>query len=205
MRALGRYLVLAVLAAVVNLLLLGATTILSQEREPPQDISDPVGVSLVSLKAPEPPEQEEIKDPEPPPPQEKPDFAPDLVQPGLGDMGGPAIGVSINVGGVEREAAKTSFIFDSVDLDRAPEVVSRVNPEYPYQARERGIEGYVAVKVLVSEDGSVRQVNVLKAKPKGVFDTAVRRAVPNWRFKPGEVGGEPVTAWVTTTLHFRLN
>ena len=61
------------------------------------------------------------------------------------------------------------------------------------------------VRVLVGKDGAVRQVNILKAKPEGVFDQAVRRAVPSWRFQPGEVGGEPVTAWVTTTLHFRLN
>jgi protein TonB len=202
---LGRILGILMLATVVNLALFGFTTVLSREREREQDITEPVGVSLVSLKAPEPPQQQEAKDPEPPPPQEKPDFAPDLVQPGLGDLGGPAINVSFNVGGVKKDGAPADFIFDSMDLDRAPEVTARVNPEYPYSARERGIEGYVAVKVLVGKDGAVRQVNILKSKPKGVFDQAVRRAVPNWRFQPGEVGGEPVTAWVTTTLHFRLN
>ncbi|MEZ4386552.1 MAG: energy transducer TonB [Candidatus Krumholzibacteriia bacterium] len=204
-RRFGRAALLVMVACAVNLGLLGVTTVLSQERDRPQDISEPVGVSLVSLKAPEPPKQEEVKDPEPPPPQDKPDFAPDLVAPGLGDFAGPSIGVAINIGGVSRDAARTDFIFDSADLDRAPEVVSRVNPEYPYQARERGIEGYVAVKVLVAADGSVRQLNILKAKPSGVFETAVRKALPGWRFQPGEVGGEPVTAWVTTTLHFRLN
>lgn len=204
MRGAGRYLLLIVAAIVVNLALLGVTTVLSQERDRPQDISEPVGVSLVSLEPPEPPEQQEVKDPEPPPPQEKPDFAPDLAAPGLGDMAGPAIGVAIDVGGVEREAAQADFIFDSVDLDRPPEVVARVNPEYPYLARERGLEGYVAVKVLVDAEGAVRQANILKSKPQGVFDQAVRKALPGWRFKPGEVGGEPVTAWVTTTLHFRL-
>jgi len=201
----GRILGIVVLAGAVNLALFGFTTVLSREREREQDITEPVGVSLVTLEAPEPPPQEEAKDPEPPPPQEKPDFAPDLVQPGLSDLGGPAISVSLNVGGVKRDTAPADFIFDSMDLDRAPEVTARVNPEYPYSARERGIEGYVAVKVLVGKDGAVRQVNILKSKPKGVFDQAVRQAVPNWRFQPGEVGGEPVTAWVTTTLHFRLN
>jgi protein TonB len=201
----ARFALIVAAALVVNLSLLGFTTVLSQEREREQDITEPVGVSLVSLKAPEPPQREEVKDPEPPPPQEKPDFAPDLVQPGLGDLGGPAIAVSFNVGGVEREAGRTDFIFDSADLDRAPELTGRVKPDYPYQARERGIEGYVAVKVLVGKDGTVRQVNILKSKPKGTFDQAVRKAVSSWRFQPGEVGGEPVTAWVTTTLHFRLN
>jgi protein TonB len=203
-KALRTLLVLAV-AAGVNLGLFGLTTVLSQEREREQDITEPVGVSLVSLAPPDPPEQEEIEEPEPPPEQEKPDFAPDLVQPGLGDLGGPSLGVALDVGGVDRDAAPTEFIFDSLDLDRTPEVTSRVNPEYPYAARERGIEGYVAVKVLVGKDGSVRQVNVLKSRPEGMFDQAVRKAVSGWRFQPGEVGGEPVTAWVTTTLHFRLN
>jgi protein TonB len=205
LRKIGRLTLVVAMAVLVNLGLFGFTTVLSRERERAQDITEPVGVSLVSLKAPEPPAQEELKDPEPPPPQEKPDFAPDLVQPGLGDLAGPSIGVTFNVGGVNREAAAADFIFDSVDLDRAPEVLARVTPDYPYQARERGIEGYVAVKVLVGKDGEVRQVNILKAKPQGVFDQAVRKAMSGWRFQPGEVGGEPVTAWITTTLHFRLN
>ncbi len=203
-RAVRLVAVLAV-AAAVNLGLFGLTTVLSQERDPVQDISEPVGVSLVSLAPPDPPEPEEVKEPEPPPEPEQPDFAPDLVQPGLGDLAGPAIGVALDVGGVRRDATPTDFIFDSLDLDRAPEVVARVNPEYPYQARERGIEGYVAVKVLVGKDGEVRQVNILKSRPQGMFDQAVRKAMTGWRFQPGEVGGEPVTAWITTTLHFRLN
>lgn len=205
LRRVRRFLVIVVLTIAVNLGLFGFTTVLSQEREREQDITDPVSVSLVSLKPPEPPQQEEVKDPEPPPPQERPDFAPDLVQPGLGDMAGPSIGVTFNVGGMQKEGPVGDFIFDSLDLDRVPEVLARVNPDYPYQARERGIEGYVAVKVLVGKDGEVRQVNILKSKPKGVFDQTVRKAMPGWRFQPGEVGGEPVTAWVTTTLHFRLN
>jgi protein TonB len=202
---LGRIAMVLTLAVVVNLGLFGFTTVLSRERERVQDISDPVGVSLVSLKAPEPPPQQEAKDPEPPPPQDRPDFTPDLVQPGLSDLGGPSIGATFNIGGIRKDDAPADFIFDSVDLDRAPEVTARVNPEYPYAARERGIEGYVAVKVLVGKDGSVRQVNILKAKPDGVFDQSVRKALTMWRFQPGEVGGEPVTAWITTTLHFRLN
>ncbi len=205
LRRTGRVAAMVALAALVNLGLVSLTSVLSQESEPEQDITEPVGVSLVSLAAPEPPKQAEINEPEPPPPAEKPDFAPDLIEPGLGDMAGPAIEVAFNVGGVQREAKVGDFIFDAVDLDRAAQVSTKVNPDYPFQARERGLEGYVAVKILVDKDGSVRQVNILKSKPEGVFDQAVRKAVASWRFQPGEVGGEPVTSWSTTTLHFRLN
>jgi protein TonB len=204
-RRLGRVGLVLAAAAVVNLGLFGLTTVLSQERDLARDISEPIGVSLVSLTPPAPPRSEEVKEAPPPEPPARPDFAPDLVQPGLGELGGPSLAVSINVAAVRRETAAADFIFDSSDLDRAPEIIARINPEYPYQARERGLEGYVAVKVLVGKDGVVRQVNILKSKPSGVFDQAVRKAVANWRFQPGQVGGEPVTAWITTTLHFRLN
>lgn len=204
-RFLGRILAMLALACLVNVGLFGLTIVLSQEREIEHDISEPVGVNLVSLAAPEPPRQEEVQDQEPPPPPPKSDFAPDLIDPGLGNLAGPAIEIGIDLGGVQREPGAADFIFDSNDLDSAPQVSTRVNPEYPFQAREKGIEGFVAVKVLVGKDGDVRQVNVLKARPEGVFDTAVRKALADWRFKPGEVGGEPVTAWVTTTLYFRLN
>lgn len=205
LRRFGRVALVLAVAAAVNLGLLGLTSILSQERELKQDITDPVAVSLVSLTPPQPPQQDEIKEPEPPEAQERPDFAPDLLAPGLGDLGGSSIGVAIDFGGVRREAAPADFIFDSADLDRTPEILARVNPDYPYQARERGIEGFVAVKVLVGKDGAVRQVNILKSKPDGVFEQVVRKAIVHWRFRPGEVGGEPVTAWITTTLYFRLN
>ncbi len=204
-RQLVRLLVVLVLAVTVNLGLFGLTTVLSQERELAVEISEPQAVSLVSLAAPEPPRQEAVREPDPPEPQERPEFAPDLLPPNLGAWSGTDIGVAVIPSTVRRDAPQTEFIFDSADLDRTPEVLGRINPEYPFQARERGIEGFVAVKVLVGSDGTVRQVNILKSKPSGVFDQAVRKAVAGWRFRPGEVGSEPVTAWVTTTLHFRLN
>ena len=191
----------AILANLALLLLMGILT--SQHRDPPA-MSDPVGVSLVSLAPPEPPPAEEVKEEAPPPPQSKPDFAPDLVQPSLGDFGTGGISVNLQLGDVETTAGEQEFIFDSVDLDQPPRVLVQVPPEYPYRAREQGIEGYVAVKLLVREDGSVARMNVLKAQPEGLFEDAVRRAVPGWKFQPGKIAGEPVTAWIVTTIRFDL-
>ena len=73
---------------------------LTSEARPPQDISDPVGVSLVSLAPPEPPPQEDVKDPEPPPPETKPDFEPDLVQPSVLGAGAVDFAVKIDLGEV---------------------------------------------------------------------------------------------------------
>jgi protein TonB len=193
-------------AAVINVALFGLAGFLTSQHRPPPDIIDPVGISLVSLVPPEPPPPEETKDPEPPPPaQDKPDFAPDLIQPsamtgGMGDFA-----VSVNIDGIGERQSMESFIFDSVDLDQAPQAIIRVPPPYPYKAREQGIEGYVAVKFLVREDGTVGNVNILKAKPEGHFEEEVRRTLPKWKFQPGRIGGDPVASWVMTTLRFDLN
>jgi len=94
--------------------------------------------------------------------------------------------------------------FESYELDKPPAVSERVQPEYPYTAREKSIEGAVQVKILVLQDGSVGRVLILDARPKGIFEEAVNRAVARWRFTPGTIRGKVVTSWVVTTIHFDL-
>lgn len=196
---------LLAVAALINLGLFGLAGFLTSKHRPPQDIIDPVGVSLVSLEAPEPPAQEEIKEPEPPPAEQKPDFMPDLVQPSLAGGGGFDFALKVDLGGIDRGQNDGAFIFDSVDLDQAPQALVRIPPDYPYSARERGIEGWVAVKFLIREDGSVGKVNILKSKPRDLFEEEVRRILPRWRFQPGRIGGEAVASWMVTTIRFDLN
>jgi protein TonB len=45
----------------------------------------------------------------------------------------------------------------------------------------------------------------MASRPEGVFEEAVMKAVPQWRFKPGTIEGKAVTAWVVTALKFQLN
>jgi protein TonB len=46
---------------------------------------------------------------------------------------------------------------------------------------------------------------VLDARPPGIFEDAVKRTVPQWRFSPGKIEGRPVAAWVVTTIQFNLD
>jgi protein TonB len=66
------------------------------------------------------------------------------------------------------------------------------------------VEGSVRVKLLVRRDGTIGPVEILSADPPGVFEDAVRRAVRNWRFEPGQIAGEAVDTWVVTTVSFRM-
>jgi protein TonB len=197
---------LAVIASVaVNIGLLGLASLLSNERELPQDLTAPIGVSLVNLEAPDVDPQEKPKEPEKPTEQQKEDFTPDLIRPDLGGIHGALdLGVAINLGDLSGQDAGGEFVFEAYELDQPPQVMVRVPPVYPYRAREQGVEGAVQVKMLVETDGTVGQVQILDARPAGVFEDAVIKSVVQWKFTPGKIDGSPVTAWVVTTLRFEF-
>lgn len=57
-------------------------------------------------------------------------------------------------------------------------------PPYPPQALREKMSGEVTVSFVVNTDGSVGQVRVVSAKPRGVFDRGVVATVGRWRFQP---------------------
>ena len=90
-------------------------------------------------------------------------------------------------------------------VDAVPSIVGQPRPAYPYRARRRNIEGWVKIRFLVDRGGRVHDLTVLAASPRGVFESAVRGAVPRWRFRPGKKAGRAVDVWVETTIQFELD
>jgi protein TonB len=89
------------------------------------------------------------------------------------------------------------------DRDIIPLV--RINPDYPPRALSRGIEGYVIVQFTITAAGMVKDVIVVDAKPKGLFDDAAVRAVGRWRYNPKVVEGVAVERrGVQTMITFHL-
>lgn len=195
----------AAVAVVLNIMLFASAALLSRDRPVRQASTPPMSVNLVTLKPATPPPPEKKREIPKPKPKPKMDFTPELAQPSLR---GPApldvqvqIDPSLFAGGPDRG----EFIFNSGDLDQPPRKVVQTSPVYPYKARQRNIEGYVKVKMLVRADGTVGDVSVLDAQPKGLFDEAAMKAVPQWRFSPGVIDGVAVPSWVVTTIRFTLN
>ena len=64
--------------------------------------------------------------------------------------------------------------------------VSTPQPTYPPAAQRAGTKGTVVVSFTVNPDGSVGDVNIVSAKPRGVFERNVQAAVRRWRYQaPG--------------------
>ena len=76
--------------------------------------------------------------------------------------------------------------------------ISTPQPAYPPEARRAGASGEVTVSFTVNTDGSVDNIDIVSAKPRGMFDRSVQSAVRRWRFQPV---GAPQT--VTRTFTFK--
>lgn len=82
------------------------------------------------------------------------------------------------------------------------EIIRRVTPVYPAQARAQGIQGTVVLDITIGEDGTVSQVTVLRGAP--LLASAAKGAVQQWRYAPFELNGKPVPIRSQVTLHFTL-
>jgi protein TonB len=86
---------------------------------------------------------------------------------------------------------------------RPPQKVHHVAPTYPAIAQAARVSGVVILDALIAEDGSVRDVKVLRSVP--LLDAAAIEAVRQWRFTPTLLNGVPVQMIMTVTVTFNLN
>lgn len=75
---------------------------------------------------------------------------------------------------------------------------------YPAAAQENGIQGRVVVQFVVTKDGSIGQVKVVRGKDPDLDKEAKRvvRTLP--RFVPGKMNGNNVSVWYTLPINFKL-
>lgn len=76
--------------------------------------------------------------------------------------------------------------------------------KYPTMAAENNIQGRVVVKFVVTKNGSIGEVQVLRPRDPDLDKEAVRvvKSLPN--FIPGKMNGQPVNVWFTLPVNFKL-
>jgi len=200
-------------AMAVNLVLFGLMPFLLTHNEGKTE-SDllPVPVNLIRLQPPEPPVKKTVEKPPPPPKPKAPKPQPpqrsfarlslpfsvsSRLPPLAGDLSLPVVPAA--------DLGRFDDIFGVGDLDSPLSILVRIPPIYPISAKRRGIEGWVRIRFIVNEDGSVSNLVVAESKPLKLFDDAVIRSVSGWRFKAGTVGGVPVKTQAETVVRFELD
>ncbi len=87
----------------------------------------------------------------------------------------------------------------------APQVVSKVEPQYPPIARKMRYTGEVDLQVLVGTDGRVEEVRILRVSRRSVgFEGAAEDAVRQWRYNPATKNGVKVKMWVPLRIPFTV-
>jgi protein TonB len=85
----------------------------------------------------------------------------------------------------------------------APKPIFKPDPEYVDKARRQKINGTVVLSMIVTAEGSVRDVKVIKRLDPGLDKQAIA-AVRTWTFEPATRDGKPVAVHLKTEVNFRL-
>lgn len=118
---------------------------------------------------------------------------------GQGEAQAEAEGSGGKPGAIPDDPTPTQFVFYEV----APEIVTRVAPDYPALARDAGMEGRVTVRLLVGVDGRVKRAEIESSS--ALFDEAALAASRQWIFTPALSNHHPVAVWVRVPIRFQLH
>lgn len=93
---------------------------------------------------------------------------------------------------------------DEVDPSVTPAkaIGGNAAPEYPKEARGKGLEADVVLRITISERGAVIDVDVLSGDEP--FASAASAAVRTWRYRPATVDGSPVPVKRKVKIPFRI-
>jgi protein TonB len=83
-------------------------------------------------------------------------------------------------------------------------VTGNRKPTYPLDARRRGLQGLVVLRVFVSVQGTAQDVSVLTSSGHPILDDAAIAAVRTWRFEPATQGGVPESGSADVPIRFML-
>jgi len=105
----------------------------------------------------------------------------------------------------QAESSHASASAGAGDQEAAPLYASNPPPEYPMQARRRGLQGVVTIEALIDASGNVADLRLFASSGHSILDKAALSSVRGWRFQPGTVGGRRKQMWVKVPVRFELN
>ena len=85
-----------------------------------------------------------------------------------------------------------------------PRYAENPKPVYPKEARRKGYEGEVLLKVEVLANGRVGRVDVKKSSGYEILDRSALTAVKQWKFIPANEGDGSIPCWVNIPIKFQL-
>lgn len=95
-----------------------------------------------------------------------------------------------------------TYSFEPAMITEPPELLGRLEVEFPEEARKQGVEGTVKVSCVLGEDGKIRDIKVLNDLGHGT-GAAVSTAVQRLTFKPAKFQDKP--APMTMSVDYKIS
>ncbi len=86
----------------------------------------------------------------------------------------------------------------------SPRYAETPKPPYPQEAKDKGYQGTVRLKVEVLPDGRAGEIELKESCGYGVLDQSALDTVKKWRFIPAMKGKTPIACWVIVPITFQL-
>lgn len=162
--------------------------LISSEQQVPISLDKQIIVDV--FQTPEDSKVNEIDRPKLRPPEPKTPVAPTSEQP-------TEVMVSNEIGFTQTDiklpntTTALGNIGNAPDRDARP--IVRVNPKYPIQAAQEGIQGWVLLSFDINPIGEVVNVDVIDAEPKRLFDKAAKQALRKWKYRAKTENGVAIS------------
>jgi len=122
------------------------------------------------------------------------------VDPNAGKM----MAIPTNIQHGRQDDGGLKNLFNIADLDRQPEPITQVPPEFPYEMKQSVTSARVMVGFIITAKGDVLNPFIEHSTSRG-FEESTLRAVKKWKFRPGVKGGRKVNTRVVQPVDFRLD
>ena len=94
-------------------------------------------------------------------------------------------------------------MFSKNTADRNAQMQGSLQPTYPSEAKQAGIQGQVVLQFVVDESGRAQDIQVLSS-PNDMLAEAAVNALEEKSFEPAMQNGEPVKMRMSQPVTFRL-
>lgn len=112
---------------------------------------------------------------------------------------------SVSNHGISGEGVYLPPVSMNRSFDGGAAVKHAVEPRYPVDALRSGVEGEVEVEFTALPDGSVTDVAIVRAEPRGIFEQQTRHAIQRWQFIPKRENGVAISTRARQVIEFRLS
>jgi protein TonB len=118
-------------------------------------------------------------------------------------MAGRLVSIPVNIQHGRPDASGMKDLFNISELDRKPEPIVQIQPNYPFEMKREGIEARVRVGFIVDSHGDVILPYIVSSTHTG-FERSAIEAVAKWRFRPGMKNGRKVNTRVEQPMDFKV-